>query len=815
MNVPFSYASPTLSVEALKHSIAYKLMFIIGKDPAIANKHEWLNATLFAVRDRMVERWLRSNRAQLSQEVRQVYYLSMEFLIGRTLSNALLSLGIYDDVSSALAEMGLDLEELIDEENDPGLGNGGLGRLAACFLDSLAALGLPGRGYGIRYDYGMFKQNIVDGRQKESPDYWLEYGNPWEFERHNTRYKVRFGGRIQQEGKKTRWIETEEIIAEAYDQIIPGFDTDATNTLRLWSAQASSEINLGKFNQGDYFAAVEDKNHSENVSRVLYPDDSTYSGRELRLRQEYFLVSATVQDILSRHYMLHKTYDNLAGKIAIHLNDTHPVLSIPELMRLLIDEHKFSWDEAFEATCQVFSYTNHTLMSEALETWPVDMLGKILPRHLQIIFEINDYFLKTLQEQYPNDTDLLSRTSIIDESNGRRVRMAWLAVVVSHKVNGVSELHSRLMVESLFAEFAKIFPMRFINVTNGVTPRRWLALANPPLSKVLDEHIGRTWRTDLSQLDELKQHIDYPMVNQAVRQAKFENKQRLASYIAQQLNVVVNPKALFDVQIKRIHEYKRQLMNVLHVITRYNRIKADPQAEWVPRVNIFAGKAASAYYMAKHIIHLINDVAAVINNDPQIGDKLKVVFIPNYSVSLAQLIIPAADLSEQISLAGTEASGTSNMKFALNGALTIGTLDGANVEMQEHVGEENIFIFGNTAEEVEELRRSGYKPREYYEQDEELHQALTQIGTGVFSPAEPGRYRDLLDSLINFGDHYQVLADYRSYVDCQDRVDELYQNPEEWAYKAMLNIANMGYFSSDRTIQEYAKYIWHIDPVRL
>ncbi|HHL4105886.1 glycogen phosphorylase [Klebsiella pneumoniae] len=815
MNVPFSYASPTLSVEALKHSIAYKLMFIIGKDPAIANKHEWLNATLFAVRDRMVERWLRSNRAQLSQEVRQVYYLSMEFLIGRTLSNALLSLGIYDDVSSALAEMGLDLEELIDEENDPGLGNGGLGRLAACFLDSLAALGLPGRGYGIRYDYGMFKQNIVDGRQKESPDYWLEYGNPWEFERHNTRYKVRFGGRIQQEGKKTRWIETEEIIAEAYDQIIPGFDTDATNTLRLWSAQASSEINLGKFNQGDYFAAVEDKNHSENVSRVLYPDDSTYSGRELRLRQEYFLVSATVQDILSRHYMLHKTYDNLAGKIAIHLNDTHPVLSIPELMRLLIDEHKFSWDEAFEVTCQVFSYTNHTLMSEALETWPVDMLGKILPRHLQIIFEINDYFLKTLQEQYPNDTDLLSRTSIIDESNGRRVRMAWLAVVVSHKVNGVSELHSRLMVESLFAEFAKIFPMRFINVTNGVTPRRWLALANPPLSKVLDEHIGRTWRTDLSQLDELKQHIDYPMVNQAVRQAKFENKQRLASYIAQQLNVVVNPKALFDVQIKRIHEYKRQLMNVLHVITRYNRIKADPQAEWVPRVNIFAGKAASAYYMAKHIIHLINDVAAVINNDPQIGDKLKVVFIPNYSVSLAQLIIPAADLSEQISLAGTEASGTSNMKFALNGALTIGTLDGANVEMQEHVGEENIFIFGNTAEEVEELRRSGYKPREYYEQDEELHQALTQIGTGVFSPAEPGRYRDLLDSLINFGDHYQVLADYRSYVDCQDRVDELYQNPEEWAYKAMLNITNMGYFSSDRTIQEYAKYIWHIDPVRL
>ena len=526
-------------------------------------------------------------------------------------------------------------------------------------------------------------------------------------------------------------------------------------------------------------------------------------------------MSATVQDILSRHYMLHKTYANLADKIAIHLNDTHPVLSIPELMRLLIDEHKFSWDEAFSVACQVFSYTNHTLMSEALETWPVDMLGKILPRHLQIIFEINDYFLKTLQEQYPNDTGLLSRTSIIDESNGRRVRMAWLAVVVSKKVNGVSELHSNLMVQSLFADFAAIFPMRFTNVTNGVTPRRWLALANPALSSVLDENIGQTWRSDLSQLSELEQHIDYPKVNQAVHHAKLENKKRLAAFIAQNLNVVVNPTALFDVQIKRIHEYKRQLMNVLHVIARYNRIKADPSAGWVPRVNIFAGKAASAYYMAKHIIHLINDVADVINNDPQIGDKLKVVFIPNYSVSLAQMIIPAADLSEQISLAGTEASGTSNMKFALNGALTIGTLDGANVEMQEHVGADNFFIFGNTAEEVEALRSKGYSPRDYYEQDAELRQVLTQIATGVFSPNDPGRYRDLVDSLINFGDHYQVLADFRSYVDCQDKVDELYREPEQWTTKAMHNIANMGYFSSDRTIQEYAENIWHIEPVKL
>ncbi|MDV0592997.1 glycogen/starch/alpha-glucan family phosphorylase, partial [Raoultella ornithinolytica] len=495
--------------------------------------------------------------------------------------------------------------------------------------------------------------------------------------------------------------------------------------------------------------------------------------------------------------------------------DTHPVLSIPELMRLLIDEHRFSWDDAFEVTCRVFSYTNHTLMSEALETWPVDMLGKILPRHLQIIFEINDYFLKTMQEHYPDDMALLSRTSIIDESNGRRVRMAWLAVVVSHKVNGVSELHSRLMVESLFADFAKIFPRRFTNVTNGVTPRRWLAAANPSLSGVLDRYIGQTWRTDLSQLSELGEYQDYPLVNQAVSEAKLANKQRLADYIARQLGVVVNPKALFDVQIKRIHEYKRQLMNVLHVITRYNRIKADPQADWVPRVVIFAGKAASAYHTAKQIIHLINDVAKVINSDPQIGDKLKVVFIPNYSVSLAQTIIPAADLSEQISLAGTEASGTSNMKFALNGALTIGTLDGANVEMLEHVGEENIFIFGNTAEQVEALRSNGYQPHDYYDHDEELRQALTQMGTGVFSPQEPDRYRGLLDSLINFGDHYQVLADYRSYVDCQDRVDALYRTPEEWTAKTMHNITNMGYFSSDRTVREYAQKIWYIDKTQL
>ncbi|WP_145555396.1 glycogen phosphorylase [Yersinia canariae] len=815
MTSPFSYTSPVVSVDALKHSIAYKLMFIVGKDPSIATQHDWLNATLFAVRDRMVERWLRSNRAQLSQDVRQVYYLSMEFLLGRTLSNALLSMGIYEDIEQALDEMGLNLSELLQEENDPGLGNGGLGRLAACFLDSLATLALPGRGYGIRYEYGMFSQKIVNGQQMESPDNWLEYGNAWEFPRHNTRYKVRFGGRIQQEGSKTRWLETEEILACAYDQIIPGFDTDATNTLRLWSAQASNEINLGKFNQGDYFAAVEDKNHSENVSRVLYPDDSTYSGRELRLRQEYFLVSATVQDILSRHWTMHQTFDNLADKIAIHLNDTHPVLSIPEMMRLLIDEHKFSWLDAWDVVQQVFSYTNHTLMSEALETWPIDMIGKILPRHLQIIFDINDHFLKLVQEQYPDEPELLPRVSIIDENDGRRVRMAWLAVIASHKVNGVSALHSELMVQSLFADFAHIFPNRFCNKTNGVTPRRWLGLANRPLAAVLDDSIGHNWRTNLSQLSELEKNLDYPSFLLALQKAKLENKKRLAIYIAEKLNIVVNPAALFDVQIKRIHEYKRQLLNVLHVITRYNRILEAPDEKWVPRVVIFAGKAASAYYNAKQIIRLINDVAKVINNDPRINNLLKVVFIPNYSVSLAQLIIPAADLSEQISLAGTEASGTSNMKFALNGALTIGTLDGANVEIREHVGEDNIFIFGNTTEQVEALRNNGYNPRKYYDEDPELHLVLTQIATGAFSPEEPNRYTSLFDSLVNLGDHYQLLADYRSYVDTQEQVDALYRHPDEWTRKTLLNIANMGYFSSDRTIEEYADEIWHIKPIRL
>ncbi|WP_255991847.1 glycogen/starch/alpha-glucan family phosphorylase [Chitinolyticbacter albus] len=816
MTIDFVHDSPGNDAVSLRRSIANKLVFAIGKDPITAQPRDWLFATMLAARDRLVERWMRTTRAQYSQDVKRVYYLSMEFLMGRALTNALLAMGLYEDVRRALDDLGVNYDEIDEIEPDAALGNGGLGRLAACFLDAMATLGLPGYGYGIRYDYGMFKQRIIEGNQVETPDYWLANGYPWEFVRPEVQFLVRFGGRVQEEGhKKMRWVETQDVFAEAHDHIIPGYDTLATNTLRLWSARSSNEINLTKFNQGDYFAAVEEKNLSENVSRVLYPDDSTYSGKELRLRQEYFFVSASLQDIVRRHVRAYNTVDNLADKVAIHLNDTHPVLAIPELLRVLIDDHHMTFEAAWKIATQVFSYTNHTLMSEALETWPVDLLGRVLPRHLQLIFDINDNFLDEVRDTLGGDAELIRRVSLIDEHGERRVRMAYLAVVASHKVNGVSALHSDLMVQSIFADFAKLYPERFCNKTNGITPRRWLAQANPALSSVIDHYIGKTWRGNLDELAELKQHLDYPAFVKAVMEAKFANKQRLAQLVARKLGGVIDPHALFDVQVKRIHEYKRQLLNVLHVITRYNRILKHPDRDWVPRVVVFAGKAASAYRMAKLVIKLINDVGVKINNDARIGDKLKVVFIPNYGVSLAEVIIPAADLSEQISTAGTEASGTGNMKFALNGALTIGTLDGANVEIREQVGEDNIFIFGNTTDQVEALRRDGYNPRKYYEEDEELHEVLNMLASGYFSPGDPERYRLIFDVLVNWGDHYQLLADYRSYVDTQDRVDELYRHKEEWAHRAILNIAGMGKFSADRTIREYADEIWQVAPIKL
>jgi starch phosphorylase len=821
----FAYDHPDRDVAAFKRAVANKLIYAVGKDPVAASQDDWLNATSQAVRDQLVERWMMTTRANYAQDLKRVYYLSMEFLIGRTFTNALLAVDLFDTVREALADFGVDMDALAEREPDAALGNGGLGRLAACFLDSMATLGVPGMGYGIRYEYGMFRQQIVGGQQVETPDYWLTRGNPWEFQRPEVNYRVRFGGRVQKrEGTNAPygaadWVDTHDVRAVAYDTIIPGYGTQATNTLRLWSARATEEIDLSAFNRGNYMGAVESKNQSENVSRVLYPDDSTPSGRELRLHQEYFFCSASVQDLLRRYLRSHKTFDQLSEKVSIHLNDTHPVLAVPELMRLLLDEHGLDWDTAWEHTQKVFSYTNHTLMHEALETWPVEMLGRILPRHLQIIYDMNAKFLATVTQKAGNDVELLRRLSLVDEAGERRVRMAYVAVLASHSINGVSGLHSELMKQSIFADFDKIFPERFNNKTNGVTPRRWLAQANPPLAGLLDQRIGKGWRRDLSQLEALKPMADQPAFVRAFRHAKRENKLRLANWVEQHLKIDIDTDAMFDVQVKRIHEYKRQLLNVLHVVARYHRI-LDAQAagetvDLVPRVVVFAGKAASAYVMAKLVIRLINDVASTINADARVGKLLKVVFLPNYSVSLAEIIMPAADLSEQISTAGTEASGTGNMKFALNGALTIGTLDGANVEMRENVGPENIFIFGNTTPEVADIRAHGYQPRDIYEQNAELRRVLDAIRDGAFSAGEPARYQGIFDALVNWGDHYLLLADYASYVAKQAEVDALYRDSDAWTRKAILNVAGMGAFSSDRTIAQYAHEIWKTKPVVL
>ena len=811
---PFLYNRPSIDVEGVKKAIVYKLIFLIGRSPKEASQRDWLNATLHAVRDLVTEGWITTARQSRAEETRRVYYLSMEFLIGRTLSNAMIAEGIYDVAQKALAELNVDLEEIIEKEVDPGLGNGGLGRLAACFMDSLATLAIPAMGYGIRYEYGMFRQKIENGQQVERPDDWLEKGAPWEFMRPSKRFSIDFGGHIYFEGKKCIWNPAEKVTALAYDQMIPGYKNDSASTLRLWSAHGGEVFDLAEFNRGDHLAAVATRSANQNLSRVLYPDDSTWNGRELRLRQEYFLVSASLQDILRRHFRTHGTLDNLADKVAIHLNDTHPTLAIPELMRILIDLHGYSWQNAWDVTRRIFSYTCHTLMSEALETWPVEMMAKILPRHLQMIFEINDHFLEYVKTYVTTDMDFIRRVSLIEEGYQRKVRMGWLSVVGSHKVNGVAAIHSDLMVTSTFADFARIYPERFTNVTNGVTPRRWLAVANPKLAALFDQYIGSEWRCDLSQIEKLKAFADKGEFKRAVADIKYDNKVKLAQYVKKTLDIDLDPHALFDVQVKRIHEYKRQMLNVLHIIARYNEMLAHPEKDWQPRVFILAGKAASAYYAAKQTIRLINDVANVINNDERLKGRLKVVFIPNYSVSLAQLIIPAADISEQISLAGTEASGTSNMKFALNGALTLGTLDGANVEILDNVGEDHIFIFGNTVEQVEALRREGYRPFDYYQNDEQLREVIDQIIRGDFSPEEPNRYHSLIQGL-QYHDYYQSFADFRSYVEAQKAVDKKYQDRDVWIASTIQNMVNMGFFSSDRTILEYAKNIWKIEPLKL
>ena len=651
----------------------------------------------------------------------------------------------------------------------------------------------------------------MDGQQVEKPDLWLDQDLAWQFARPNKQYSVRFGGQVLNLGDKKEWQPSEEISAWAYDEIIPGYSGECANPLRLWTAHAGNLFDLADFNRGDYASAVRAQNSDENISRVLYPNDSTESGRELRLKQEYFLVSSSVQDIVARHKCRFTSIKNLADKVAIHLNDTHPVLAIPELMRILIDEEGIAWTEAWNMCCKIFSYTNHTLMSEALETWPVDLMGRLLPRHLDIIFEINAYFLNALRAIGNFDDDFVRRVSIIDETHGRRVRMAWLAVIGSHKVNGVAKIHSDLMTTSIFADFTKVFPERFTNVTNGVTPRRWINIANPGLTKFLDKHLGdEDWRLHLDNLTKLNDKVDDASVQAEFGEVKKAAKERLAKYIETELGIKVNTDALFDIQIKRIHEYKRQALNVMHIVDRYNKILENPDFDWQPRVFIFAGKAASTYYMAKKIIRLINDVAKTINNDTRIRDLIKVVYIPNYSVSLAQIIIPAADLHEQISLAGTEASGTSNMKFALNGAICMGTLDGANVEILEKVGADNCYIFGNTVEQVEEIRHNGYDPLSYIERDSDLRRVVNQISQGTFSPEEPNRYNDVLQP---YGDFYQLMADFRSYIDTQYKADEHYRNVSAWRKSALINIANMGFFSSDRSIADYCRDIWYIKPL--
>jgi starch phosphorylase len=792
-----------------------RLLHAVAAEPATANTKEIYKALAIAAREQLASRWVNTQVEDRRKKTRRIYYMSMEFLIGRTLDNALSALGLHEKAAAAFADAGgPSLTEVIECEPDAALGNGGLGRLAACFLDSMATLELPSWGYGMRYEYGMFAQSIVNGGQVEHPDSWLVDGTPWEFPRPGTVFPVRFGGTAEHHGEWAEWNAAEAVEARAFDYVIPGHGTGRVSTLRLWKAGAPAQIDLNAFNSGDYARAAEFKNRFENISWVLYPNDSTPAGRELRLRQEYFFVSASLQDIIFHHLEEHSHLNNLADQIAIHLNDTHPAIAVAELMRLLCDEYGMLWTAAWQQCQRIFSYTNHTLMPEALETWPVSLIQSLLPRHMRIIYRINQDFLAEVERRFPGDIDLIRSVSLIDEGDGseenKRVRMAHLSIVGSHRVNGVSQLHSDLMVKTIFAGFAKLYPQRFHNKTNGVTPRRWLAQANPGLAALLDRSIGKDWRLDLERLQELRPLAGDEGFRADFAAAKRSNKIRLADYIRRETGIVLNPDSLFDVQVKRIHEYKRQLLNVLHVVTRYNAILHGLANDAAPRCVIFAGKAASSYHMAKQIIHLINDVASVINNDPRVQDRLKVVFVPNYGVSIAELIMPAADLSEQISTAGTEASGTGNMKFALNGALTIGTEDGANIEIRDNVGAENIFIFGNSAQQVEALRRSGYDPRAIYQNTPLLNETLNKIDGGFFSPQDRRRYHDLFNSLVNYGDHYLLLADYADYIEAQGRVDALFRTPAEWQRKAILNVAGMGPFSSDRTIREYAIDTWNL-----
>ncbi len=814
----FKHDTHGADTNSIKRSMANRLVYSAGKDPATATHRDWFNSIAYVVRDRLMECWMETMNTYYQRDAKRVYYLSLEFLIGRVLTNSLLNMGLYEEFARVAEELDLDLEQVKRQEPDAALGNGGLGRLAACFLDSMATLSLPGYGYGIRYEYGMFSQQIANGYQIEHPDNWLRYGNPWEIPRPELLYQIKFHGHSLQftdehGALRHQWSDADTLLAMAYDTPIPGYRNNTVNNLRLWSAKATRDFDLGYFNEGDYVRAVQQKTESENLSKVLYPSDTTVFGRELRLKQQYFFVSASIQDILFRFTKKHDNPVLLPDKVAIQLNDTHPSIAIPELMRILLDTYLLDWDTAWRITERTFAYTNHTLLPEALESWPVSLLEDILPRHLEIIYEINQRFLDLVRHLYPGNKDLPRRVSLIEEAGVRKVRMAHLAIVGSHKVNGVAGLHTRLMRDSIFRDFDRLYPDRITNITNGITQRRWLNQANPILGKLISSRIGRGWVTNLEELEQLIPLADDPEFQDRFREVKKIKKQRLQRIITMRLNLDVNLDSIFDVQVKRIHEYKRQLLNLLHVITRYNRLVADPELERVPRTIIFSGKAAPGYFMAGLIIKLIHDIADVVNSDPRVGDRLRIIFIPNYEVSIAANIITGADLSEQISTAGTEASGTGNMKLALNGALTIGTLDGANIEIRAAVGKENIFIFGLTAEQATEIRNHSYNPWDYYHGNPELNLALDMIGSGYFSHDEPGRYRPLIDSLLRGGDHYLVLADYADYVACQEQVDEVYRDSREWTRRAILNVANMGHFSSDRSIREYAEKIWNVAPV--
>ena len=824
------YDSLGMDAESLKRGILGHLEYTLAELPQqVDSAWEPYVAVALAVRDRMIERWVRTQETYYRRDAKRVYYLSLEYLMGRTLGNGLINMGLLDECTKALHELGYRLEDVREAEWDAGLGNGGLGRLAACFLDSMATLGYASYGYGLRYDYGIFHQRIVNGAQVEVPDGWLRYGNPWEIPRPGDRFRVQFFGGVRSsmdgQGRLVKeWVDTRDVLATPFDTPVPGYGTQTVNTLRLWAARAVEEFDLHEFNEGDYIGAIEARARSENICRVLYPSDSVAAGQELRLAQEYFFVSATLQDIIRRYKKRYRmfdeprgarVFDHFADKVGIQLNDTHPALAVPELMRVLVDLEGLAWDEAWEITRATFGYTNHTVLPEALERWPVSLVGRMLPRHLEIIYEINRRFLDEVGRRFGPDDARARRMSLVDEDGERRVRMATLAIVGSHSVNGVAALHTEILKRDVFREFHEMWPQRFNNKTNGITPRRWLLESNPPLAGLITEAIGPGWVTDLEALRGLSKLAADPAFAARWLAAKRENKHRLAETITRQyehrgMTLAVNPDSLFDVQVKRIHEYKRQLLNVLHVVTLYNRIR-DGRGVDVPRTVIFGGKAAPSYTMAKLIIRLINAVGDTVNGDSAVRDRLAVAFLADYRVSLAEQIFPGTELSEQISTAGTEASGTGNMKFGLNGALTIGTMDGATVEMAQEVGEDNIFIFGLTADEVV-ARRPHYDPREIYRTNGELAQVLDMIGGGAFSPAEPGLFRPLVDSLLG-GDYFFLLADYASYVACQERVGQTYRDQPAWTRKSILNVAHMGKFSSDRTIRQYADEVWGITPV--